>query len=169
MLRITNVVVQACLNVSLNLKELVYRLRDVKYNPKRFSAIIWHHKRVGGSCLLFNNGQLICHGSKSLSEAKRKVRQFARLIQKQGYHVNLSPIKLLTASAVADLGHPLDLPNVAQVLGASFEPELFNGAVFYKGRLHFSCFSSGKIIITGISSLSYIDSIIYPTLLELEA
>ena len=167
-MQITNVVVQAHLNVPLDLQRLVYSLRDAKYNPKSFSAIVWHHKRVGGSCLLFNNGHMICHGSRSFGEARRRVRRFARLIQKLGYPVKLAPIKLLTVSAVADLGRSLDLTAVARLMGGSFEPELFNGAVFYRGRQHFSCFTSGKVIITGITSLSFIDSVTYPTLLELQ-
>lgn len=167
MFEITNIVVRCTLNVSLNLRELARRLRDVRYNPKTFSAIIWHHKRVGGSCLLFNNGQIICQGNKTLVEAKTRVRRFSRLIQKQGYTVTLSKINLVTASAVATLGCSLDLQNVASLMSGSFEPELFNGAVFYKNSIHYSCFSSGKIVITGIKSFSSIDSHIYPVLMEL--
>ena len=167
MFEVTNIVVRSALNVSLNLRELAHKLRDVRYNPKKFSAIIWHHKRVGGSCLLFNNGQIIVQGSKTLKEAKLRVRRFARLIQKQGYSVTLGQISLVTASAVATLGHSLDLHNVASLMTGSFEPELFNGAVFYKDNIHYSCFTSGKIVITGIKSFASIDSHIYPVLMEL--
>ena len=168
MLTITNVVVQAQLNVNLDLYKLVHSLNNVKYNPKRFSAMIWHHKRIGGSCLLFKNGQMICNGAKSWEEARNKVRKYSRVLQKLGYPVSLSYVKLITASAVANLEKVLDLPSFLTLPGCAYEPELFNAAVFYRNSVHFSCFSTGKIVITGITSLKLIDRVVYPTLMEIE-
>lgn len=168
MLTITNVVVQAQLNVNIDLHKLAYSLNNVKYNPKRFSAMIWHHKRIGGSCLLFKNGQMICNGAKSLGEARIKVRKYSRVLQKLGYPVNLTYIKLITASAVANLEREIDLPTLLPLSGCTYEPEIFNAAVFYRDSIHFSCFSTGKIVITGITSMQLIDRIVYPTLMEIQ-
>lgn len=168
MIEITNIVVQAKLNVNIDLKNIVRIIRDARYDPSKFSAIIWHHKKVGGSCLLFNNGHLICHGSKSMAVARRRVRRFARIIQKCGYDVRLKHIKLVTSSAVATLGHRIDLSSIAALTDTVWEPELFNGLNFYKGKVHFSCFSTGKVVITGISTFKLIDDVIYPTILDMQ-
>ena len=61
MIQITNIVVQARLNVPICLQTVIRKIRDPKYQPKRFSAICWNHKKIGGSCLLFNNGKMVCH------------------------------------------------------------------------------------------------------------
>lgn len=168
MIEITNVVVQAKLNVNIDLKQFIHCIRDAKYNPAKFSAIVWHHRKIGGSCLLFNNGHIICHGSKSMDMARQRVRKYARVIQKFGYVVNLKYIKLVTASAVVSIGQRLDLPGIAAMTVGLWEPELFNGLNFYKGKMHFSCFSTGKVVITGITSFKLIETVIYPAILELQ-
>lgn len=168
MIEITNMVVQTQLHVQLNLKKLARTLVDVKYNPRTFSALIWHHKKIGGSCLVFNNGHIICQGSKSYEQARLRIRKYARKLQQCGYVVRLSPIQLLTASALANVQTSLNLKDVALFMNGAFEPEIFNGAVFHRGRVHFACFASGKIVITGITRLSMINQVIYPTLLEIQ-
>lgn len=167
MIHLTNVVVQAKLNVSIDLWKLTYQLRDVKYDPSKFSALIWHHRKIGGCCLVFNSGHIISHGATTMDMARRRVRQYARIIQKCGYAVNLKRVNLVTASAVATLGCTLDLNEVAKQQGVVWEPEIFNGLNFYKESVHFSCFTSGKCVVTGIKSIKLIEAVIRPTLLEL--
>ena len=165
---ITNVVVQTQLNVKIDLRKLVRKIRDARFDPKKFSAIIWYRKIVGGSCLLFNNGKLICHGAKDMCQAKKVARRYARLVQNNGYAVKLSPITLVTASALADVDQPVSLPKIPLMYArGSYEPELFNAGTFRIQNLHFSVFASGKIVITGITRLSLINTVIRPTLLEL--
>ena len=100
--------------------------------------------------------------------AKLRMRQYARLIQKCGYDVQLKEIKLVTASAVATLDMKLDLNLVASLMGTTWESELFNGLNFHKEKIHYSCFTSGKICITGITSFKLLDTLVYPTLLEIQ-
>ena len=56
-MRITNVVVQGDLGCRIDLKHLVLKLSNVRYDPNRFSGIIWHHRKIGGSCLVFSSGK----------------------------------------------------------------------------------------------------------------
>jgi TATA-box binding protein (TBP) (component of TFIID and TFIIIB) len=51
-MQLTNVVVQADLACSLDLRVLTYRLTNARYDPKVFSAIVWQHRKIGGNCLL---------------------------------------------------------------------------------------------------------------------
>ena len=49
-----------------------------------------------------------------------------------------------------------------------YEPELFNAATMYKGRVHFRVYNSGKVIITGISNEHVLENVVNPTLMEME-
>ena len=171
MITVNNVVVMSSLNVDIRLRELTYRLTHVQYKPNKFSSIIWKPKGVGGNCLLFRNGKMICQGSKTYRQARKRVRQYARIIQKLGYNVTLDPIRMVTATAVADLGAPVNLVHISKYLSDypdfRYEPELFNALMFKTEGVHFSVFTSGKITLTGITSIRLIRTVIRPMLLQL--
>lgn len=165
MVQITNVVVQTDLQVSIDLRHLVNTVRDIRYDPGLFSGAIWQHKKIGGCCLVFYNGKLNCNGNRSMEEAKKRTRRYARLIQKLGYAVKLQKIELVTMTAVHELSAALDFNKLCTFLhGANYEPELHNAAMFKRGRVNYSCFRSGKVVITGLRNLEKI----HATLLELE-
>ena len=46
-MRITNVVCSASLRCDLNLSQLCKGLANARYDPRRFSGAIWHHKIKG--------------------------------------------------------------------------------------------------------------------------
>jgi len=165
MLQVTNVVVQAALHVTINLNHLANSSRDIRYDPTIFSGVIWQHRKIGGNCLVFRNGKVNCSGSKSVQQAKRRLRQYARLIQKLGsYDVVLGKIDLVTMTAVHQLSSRLNFLQMCKYLGATYQPEIHNAAMLKRGKLHFNCFHTGKVVITGIKDLN----VIYPILLELE-
>ena len=165
----TNMVCQADLKVSLNLHKIINKIRDAKYNPSRFSAISWNHKSIGASCLLFRNGKLILHGGKSIENARKCVRQYARIIQKLGYSVQTPNLKVITITMLADLGVKINLTNIVDCFdNASYEPELFNAALVKKNGVHFSVFQSGRVVICGVKSSHLIKSIVKPTLTDMK-
>ena len=164
MVQITNVVVQTDLQVTIDLRYLVNNTRDIRYDPKIFSGAIWHNRRIGGSCLVFHNGKLNCNGNRSIHQAKKRTRQYARALQKLGFCVRLQKIDLITMSAVHTLSSTLDFSKMCTLLEATYDPEIYNAAMLKKGKVHFNCFHTGKVVITGIKNIN----VIYPTLLELE-
>ena len=166
MLQVTNVVVQTDLQASIDLHYLVNRVRDIRYDPGLFSAAIWRHKKIGGSCLVFHNGKLNCNGNRNIQQAKKRIRQYARLIQKQGFPaVTIKKIEVITMSAVYQLSSCLDLNKACEIVpGIRYDPEILNAAMLKRGNVHFNCFHTGKVVITGIKNIN----VIYPTLLELE-
>ena len=168
MVRITNVVCTAEFGVSIDLTFLAKHAKDIVYDPRHFSGVIWHHKKIGGSCLVFKNEKLNCNGNKSVSDAKRRIRQYARAIQQCGYHVTLKKIDIITMSAVHKLSNKVDLAIVREILKGTYEPEFFNAAMFKKGRLRFYCFRTGTVVITGIRNKHMLDDIVYSTMIELE-
>ena len=164
MVQVTNVVVQTDLQISIDLGYLTSKTRDIRYDPALFSAAIWRHKKIGGSCLVFRNGKLNCNGNRSIPQAKKRIRQYARFIQKLGYHVIMKKIEVITISAVYQCTSRLDFSKLHKFLGASHEPEICNYALLKRKKVQYNCFHTGKVVMTGIRNIN----IIYPTLLELE-
>lgn len=164
----TNVVVQSSVNIKISLRKLMDKITNAKYNPSKWSGLSWSHPKISGTIMLFPNGTLICNGTKSFAQARQAVRQYARLLQRKGYHVKLSPVKLVTMSMLSDLGQDIDLKNLSQCYpGASWEPELFNGCSIKKKGVHFTVFSTGKVVICGVKSFTLINSTLIPTLVEI--
>ena len=158
---ITNVVVQTDLRTSIDLTRLARTATNIVYDPRVFSAAIWKHRKIGGCCLVFNTGKLSCNGNRSIEQARKRIRQYARLIQKNGV---IKKIDVITMTAVHQVSSGLDLNKMRSMLGATYEPDVHNAAMLKRGRVHYSCFHTGKVVIMGIRNID----VIYPTLLELE-
>lgn len=103
-MRLTNVVFQANLNVKFNLDVLVHQLNNVRYDPRTFPGIIYQNRKIGGNCLIFSNGKINCNGRCSHFKAGlKRLRQYARILQRLEYPVRLSNVRLVTSSAVHKL------------------------------------------------------------------
>ena len=165
-MRITNVVVQGELGCTFDLRELTHRLVNVRFDPRSFSGLIWQHCKIGGNCLLFSNGKINCNGKcLSLRDSRRRLRRYARCLQKMVYEVRLSNVRLVTVSAVRQLSGRIDPSRLPKDF--SCEPELFPAAMVRRHGLHFMCYLSGKTMITGIIRVSDLNYI-YTILLEFE-
>ncbi len=168
-MRITNVVYGASLGCPIDLRQLSNRLADSKYNPSRFSGLVWHHGSIRGCCLLFRNGKIICNGAAaSFKDGECRLRRYARKLRRLGYEIRLSDVKLITASACHALSGSIDWTALCSESGSSYEPEIFPTVMFKKETLHFSCHLNGKLLITGIKTTEDLEDVVYPTLIELE-
>ena len=170
--RVTNVVLKSVLVTTnpLDLSTLANRLNNVIYNPQQFSALRLKNKKIGGSMLLFANGYAVCHGpATSHYEARRRVRRYARLVQKAGYEgLRVTASQILTITLAADVGHALNLNDVCTLMtGSTYEPELHNALMHRTRRAHFNVFSTGKVVVTGVRKFSHIMSDVIPTLIEM--
>ena len=76
--------------------------------------------------------------------------------------------KILTMSLVYTCSGALNYNSMVALLNARYEPELFTAAMIRDGHVHFTCFRTGKIVITGVHSRRDIDNIVLPKLIELE-
>jgi len=169
MVRITNIVISVDLGCIIDLNSLCSILEGIKYDPTKFSGAIWKHPLLGGSCQVFHTGKMICNGSaKTSHEGYIRIRRYAHMIKKAGWKVSPRDYKILTISACHGLSGPLDIQSLCKKGFASWEPELFCGAMLNKGKIHFTCFHTGKVVITGIKSLKDLDSVVYPTIKTLE-
>ena len=165
MVRVTNVVCMAHLKCEIDLKHLVSISRDVSYNPRKHNCLIWRHKKIGGCCMVSKQGRMMCNGAaSSIPEAKKRVRRYARLIQKANYPVCLTKIQVVTISAVHTFSKSLDLRRLTREMEGQYEPELFPALMFKRNGIHFNCFRTGKMVMTGIKNLEDV----YPTIMEME-
>ncbi|KAK3084616.1 hypothetical protein FSP39_016367 [Pinctada imbricata] len=99
-MQLTNVVIQGKVDLQVPLKRLATDLINVRYDPSKFSALIWQHRKAGGNCLVFANGYINCNGAcRSFQNGIKRLRRYARLLQKLGYCQSLIGIKLVSASA----------------------------------------------------------------------
>ena len=165
-MRLTNVVVQGDLGCIICLRELSYKLTDVRYDPRKFPAVIWQHRKIGGNALVFSNGKINCNGKcSSLQDGRRRLRRYARILQKLGNAINLRNVRVITASAAHRLNGRIDPQHLPQDF--SYEPEFFPAVMFRRSGLHFTCHLSGIMLITGIKGEKDIDEV-NGAILELE-
>jgi TATA-box binding protein (TBP) (component of TFIID and TFIIIB) len=98
----------------------------------------------------------MCMGNSSLKASKKDLRKYARLVNKQGYSVSLECITAVTKSAVATLSGKLNMHEASTVLKGRYDPEIFMAVMFRKDGVNFTCFHSGKVIMTGVKKLKYL-------------
>ena len=165
---INNIVVCTDLQCDINLRQLTLQCSSIIYNPRTFPSVQWKHPTIGGHCMVFHNGKMIVNGKvTSIKKAKRRLRRYARLLQKLGWNVQLKHINVKTISASYKIKEPVDLPQIVKYYRGSYEPERFPAAMFNKDCIHFTCFHSGSVIMTGIKNEKQLLTICMPVLLEL--
>ncbi|KAK3107799.1 hypothetical protein FSP39_022456 [Pinctada imbricata] len=138
---------------------------NIRYHADRHNLAICQKRRIGGNCLVYAKGKLVCNGYvESTETAKRRLRLYARKLQKLGYPACFKEFRILTISMFHDLGIPISLPDLCN---ARYEPDIFPGAVLAKENVRFTCFHPGKIIISGIKRDKDIELLVLPTIREL--
>ena len=165
---ITNVVCTADMNCDINLNTLVNKTMNIIYDPARFSGAQWKHPKIGGHCMVFSTGKMMVNGRiRSIIDAKRRLRRYARMLQRLGWPVRLSGVRVATVSASFKLNSFPHLTNVCRFYSGSYDPELFPAVMFTKNSIHFTCFQSGAVLMTGIKRCSQIREVCMPILLEI--
>ena len=96
------------------------------------------------------------------------MRRYARRLQKLGYPVRLTNVRILTISARYTLSGQLDIQRLAASRKVEYEPELFPSATFKLNGITFGCFHSGKDVITGVKKNADFKNSVFPALIELE-
>ena len=126
-MRLTNVVYQANLNVKIDLSCLVHQLNNVRYNPRIFPGLIYQNRKIGGNCLIFSNGKINCNGACSdFDSGVKRLRRYARIVQRLGYVVRLSEVRLVTASAVHKLSGRINVEFALSYSGLSIQSRVIS-------------------------------------------
>ena len=151
----TNVLCAGMLGCPINLRSVASRLGNAVYNPSQMSCLTIRNRKIGrGKCaaVIFRTGYMSVNGSATVEEARTNFRQFARILHRMGYEIDISKIQIQCISAVARL--PANLkPNMKHAmkrLGASYEPELHNSASIKRSGVCLLLFPTGAMVITGL-------------------
>ncbi|MBA0742440.1 hypothetical protein Gogos_015497, partial [Gossypium gossypioides] len=165
-----NIVSTVNLDCKLDLKQIALQARNAEYNPKRFAAVIMRIREPKTTALIFASGKMVCTGAKSEQQSKLAARkidkimklaltenffyfQYARIIQKLGFHAKFKDFKIQNIVGSCDVKFPIRLEGLAYSHGAfsSYEPELFPGLIYRmkQPKIVLLIFVSGKIVITG--------------------
>lgn len=163
---VTNVITTGTLGAKLNLYKIVTDNTNVVYRPHRFIAATWRHPEIPGSLTLFPNGKINHLGKPHpVLSPKSCIELYADILRKQGHPVQVSNVSTVCSSAFHKLEGTVNLYDVATLVpGATYEPEIFNAALIKRGALALSIFSTGSVVITGITNIENV----YPILIELE-
>ena len=135
---------------------------NIEYRRVPFDRLLWRHRKIGCTCMIYSNGKIICHGGED------RLRKYVRLLQKMGYPVRMKKIKTFTGSAVHKLSRKPDYRKIAEYMRGSYEPEIYHAVRFIKDGIHYIVYKSGKVVITGIKSEKDLDVKVNAVLIELE-
>ena len=157
-LTVQNIVATTSLEEDVSLTKLARTQPNTEYNPDTFPGLVLRIKEPKSAVLVFSSGNLVCTGTKSVSQVKDVVQQVIKQLKKIGVNVKITPkikVQNIVASGALDLD--LNLNTLALELeNTEYEPEQFPGLV-YKLReptATFLLFSNGKLVCTGTKSRS---------------
>eukprot|EP00746_Dinoflagellata_sp_MGD_P146028 gnl/MRDRNA2_/MRDRNA2_78564_c0_seq2.p1 gnl/MRDRNA2_/MRDRNA2_78564_c0~~gnl/MRDRNA2_/MRDRNA2_78564_c0_seq2.p1 ORF type:complete len:189 (+),score=12.38 gnl/MRDRNA2_/MRDRNA2_78564_c0_seq2:244-810(+) len=137
---IKNIVATLNLGTKVNLEVIAQKCKNTEYNPKRFTAVVIRLRDPKTTALVFNTGKLVVTGAKSELESKTAARMYAKMVRKCGYDVNFKEFKIQNIVGVADVNFPIRLEalQIQHKQFCQYEPEVFPGAIYKRGRCHFS-------------------------------
>lgn len=152
--KINNIVSTASLCCIIDLNVIANQVKNIIYNPKRFSGAICSLKEPKATCLIFKNGQIVCLGARTEEDSFTTIRKLAKILKHFGYGVKLSNFKVQNIVGSFDCQFPINIREIYLKTKSNklqYEPELFPGLIYRmnKPKITFLIFRSGKIVLTG--------------------
>lgn len=160
-LKVQNIVATASLEKQISLTKLAKSSSDMEYNPESFPGLILRVKKPKSAVLVFSSGNLVCTGTKSISQVKEVISSVIRTLRKIGVKVTKMPkinVQNIVASGSVNLTLNLNLLAL-ELKNTEYEPEQFPGLVYKleKPNATFLLFSNGKLVCTGTKNRSELD------------
>ena len=84
--------------------------------------------------------------AESFKEGIKRLRRYARYLQKMGYDVSLNNVKVLPASAFHAFDGHINIRELGGQRAIRYQPELFLTATFKRENVTFICFRNGKVV-----------------------
>jgi transcription initiation factor TFIID TATA-box-binding protein len=152
-LEIQNIVATASLEKDVSLTKLARTQPNTEYNPDTFPGLVLRVKKPKSAVLVFSSGNLVCTGTKSVSQVREVIQQVIKQLKKVNVKVTIKPkitVQNIVASGAINLD--LNLNTLALELeNTEYEPEQFPGLVYKleDPTATFLLFSNGKLVCTG--------------------
>jgi transcription initiation factor TFIID TATA-box-binding protein len=152
-LRVQNIVATTSLEKEVSLTKLARTQPNTEYNPDTFPGLVLRIKEPKSAVLVFSSGNLVCTGTKSISQVKEVVQQVIKQLRKIGVNVTINPkitVQNIVASGAIDLDLNLNTLSL-ELENTEYEPEQFPGLVYKldEPTATFLLFSNGKLVCTG--------------------
>ncbi len=157
-IRIVNIVVSSSLGKEVPLEKMAMTLANTEYNPEQFPGLVLRIKEPRTSALIFNSGNIVCTGARSLEEVRMALNKIKEAVAKVGVIVEIEPeITIQNIVASGNIGMDLNLNKLAiKMRNTEYEPEQFPGLVYKlddpEVPATFLLFSNGEIVCTGTRS-----------------
>ena len=152
-IKIQNIVASASLDHDIPLIKLAEALPNTEYNPEQFPGLVLRIKQPKSAVLVFSSGNLVCTGTKSITQVKLVIKQVIKTLRKINVRVTDKPkITVQNIVASGSINIPLNLNFLALELeNTEYEPEQFPGLVYKLAEPNatFLLFSNGKLVCTG--------------------
>ena len=161
MVEVVNVVASGSLGVELDLEAIAGDLDSiVDYDPDKYPGAYFRFGDSAPLLILYRTGKYIITGASSEGEAHIIREEFLSILSDHEILPSAEDewFQLQNYVCMSEISENLDLSTLAIGLGlevTEYEPEQFPGLV-YRPAEHDSVllvFSSGKVIITGVTSL----------------
>jgi len=150
--RILNSTATGTFDVPLDLANVAKHIKCTYYDPWSFSGLFFLSKP---KVILFANGKFTVVGAKSYRQIRKTVEEIYDLLRTAGFVVPKPSFRVVNVAIEIDIKHKLDLEDLATI--GKYEPEAGMPAVtIYHDKFVYLCFSSGKIICTGIPTFEQV-------------
>lgn len=159
--KIQNIVATTSLGIKVPLVKLVQSHASTEYNPEQFPGLVLRIKKPKSAVLVFSSGNLVCTGTKSISQVEEVVLQVIKQLKKIGVEVKEKPkinVQNIVASGSIDI--VINLNELALKLeNTEYEPEQFPGLVYKldEPNATFLLFSNGKFVCTGTKNRAQLE------------
>ena len=158
--RIVNLVATGDLAQKVSLED-ISRLPDTIHDKEIYGGRVAYLKtpKMHGKVNIFPSGKLISVGTKSPEEAQRDLETTVTILEKSGLIKHVTVEANIRNIVVLLQVNVVGLEELAEAIGAIYEPDQFPAAIYKPDDLDVSylIFNSGKIIILGIKSIEEID------------
>ncbi len=151
--KIQNIVATASLGKPVPLTKLARTQPNTEYNPETFPGLVLRIKEPKSAVLVFSSGNLVCTGTKSLTQVREVIDAVIKQLKKISVNITGKPkitVQNIVASGSIEL--KLNLNFLAlEMENTEYEPEQFPGLVYklIEPTATFLLFSNGKLVCTG--------------------
>ena len=80
--KIQNIVATTSLGKDIPLTKLARTIQNTEYNPEQFPGLVLRVKQPKSAVLVFSSGNLVCTGTKSVSEVRKVIEQVIKILKK---------------------------------------------------------------------------------------
>jgi len=160
--KIQNIVATTSLEKPVPLTKLARTQPNTEYNPETFPGLVLRIKEPKSAVLVFSSGNLVCTGTKSVSQVRQVIEEVIKQLKKVNVNVTIKPkIKVQNIVASGSIFLQLNLNYLAlEMENTEYEPEQFPGLVYKleDPSATFLLFSNGKLVCTGTKNKAQLDS-----------